>query len=836
MDPQESDGLDELKHARESDAGKDRSGSAEWSWEEAWGKGLPSEPPRPVEAAGGATDAARTLQELLVFHLFGRRPTAAQEAAGASPLPALLHPHRDLSRIRHDYPVCLNGSDREAAMRPLTEIVDGLLAKIAGADDAGEQRRRSVYRVESIVRSLVGEREGERLSVLWDHAASSLLETSRLSEDKEKILRENLMASRQALAADGNLVSCGPHTPERLLRSAMRVSWRERSQAWREDLEALIGQLRSILNADFSQSEAATSPEHLRESLGPAADDVDFQAMSSVLASRPHESALSNERRNRVEALLATLLRMQPLFEGAAEAAPFRVDVACESVAAAVAEHESRMRSMTEFFKAVRIARLETQNRYQGGVHDPLFAHFDRNHLTKEELALCPAVLVRLAGNTVSSDEFGTLLSFLNAATPLKVLVEISSLHRCDAADGRTQPSVAWQARLASMAATLGEVFVLQAPISRASALHSGLLEGLRFAGPALFCIYAPAADDQRGLPTYLAAAAAAESRVFPVLTFDPSKGATLAERVDLSGNLQSEQHWPTERFAYRGRDGEETSRDVGFTPADFLFCVSRRDDDFWTVSPERWHESMTPIHEYLEMPTEKTAGKIPFLSIVDADGRVARTVVTRAVVEFSRQCRSFWRGLQEWGGIRNSFAARALANEQERLRREKDREVEAIEKSYQVQLDQDVGKLTKEIVERIAGRLMGMEGASVPLSTIPAAAPRPAAPATSAEVPSDGAEAPQPSGEEDEVASFDDPYIDTPLCTSCNECTQLNGRMFAYNSNKQAEIRDASAGSFSDLVRAAERCPVRIIHPGKPKNPNEPGLEELVKRAAPFN
>ena len=80
------------------------------------------------------------------------------------------------------------------------------------------------------------------------------------------------------------------------------------------------------------------------------------------------------------------------------------------------------------------------------------------------------------------------------------------------------------------------------------------------------------------------------------------------------------------------------------------------------------------------------------------------------------------------------------------------------------------------------------------------------------------------------------DAYIDTPLCTSCNECTQLNSRIFAYNGNKQAEVKDAGAGPFSDIVRAAELCPVHIIHPGKPKNPSEPGLDEWVKRAERYN
>ena len=36
-------------------------------------------------------------------------------------------------------------------------------------------------------------------------------------------------------------------------------------------------------------------------------------------------------------------------------------------------------------------------------------------------------------------------------------------------------------------------------------------------------------------------------------------------------------------------------------------------------------------------------------------------------------------------------------------------------------------------------------------------------------------------------------------------------------------------------MVEAAENCQVSVIHPGKPRNPNEPGLDELLKRAEPF-
>ena len=58
---------------------------------------------------------------------------------------------------------------------------------------------------------------------------------------------------------------------------------------------------------------------------------------------------------------------------------------------------------------------------------------------------------------------------------------------------------------------------------------------------------------------------------------------------------------------------------------------------------------------------------------------------------------------------------------------------------------------------------------------------------------------------------------------------------MFAYDGNKQAYIKDLNAGTYAQLVEAAENCQVAIIHPGKPRNANEAGLDELIKRAEVF-
>jgi pyruvate-ferredoxin/flavodoxin oxidoreductase len=110
--------------------------------------------------------------------------------------------------------------------------------------------------------------------------------------------------------------------------------------------------------------------------------------------------------------------------------------------------------------------------------------------------------------------------------------------------------------------------------------------------------------------------------------------------------------------------------------------------------------------------------------------------------------------------------------------------------------------------------------------------APRPAA-ATSAPTP-----APSPGGTAiaTEAAVALEPYIDSARCTACNECTAINKRLFAYNAQKQAYIKDPRAGTFKELVTAAERCPVRIIHPGTPLNPKEKDLDKWVERAKPFS
>ncbi|NND28158.1 MAG: hypothetical protein HKN97_06195, partial [Myxococcales bacterium] len=93
-------------------------------------------------------------------------------------------------------------------------------------------------------------------------------------------------------------------------------------------------------------------------------------------------------------------------------------------------------------------------------------------------------------------------------------------------------------------------------------------------------------------------------------------------------------------------------------------------------------------------------------------------------------------------------------------------------------------------------------------------------------------AEAPAAGASGDYLA----PWIDTAECTACDECTQLNSKIFVYNADKKAVIKNAEAGPYKDLVKAAERCTARVIHPGLPRNRNEKGIEKWIKRGEKYN
>ena len=178
----------------------------------------------------------------------------------------------------------------------------------------------------------------------------------------------------------------------------------------------------------------------------------------------------------------------------------------------------------------------------------------------------------------------------------------------------------------------------------------------------------------------------------------------------------------------------------------------------------------------------------------------------------------------------------RVLADVTADLERKYDEREAALRAEYEAKLSKQGAEQAHVVVNRIVTGLFGEAAAS---GALPASPPRLESPVSEAVMPvgAGGSSAEEEISAEEEVTAFArEPYIDSVLCTTCNECTNLNSRMFVYDENKQAVLEDPRAGTFQELVRAAELCASRLIHPGDPLDPGERNLDEWRERAKPFN
>lgn len=732
------------------------------------------------------------LQAHIAFHLSGRMPQGEFDAPAGDLLPALFAGYRDLTALRYDFPLLLARAGGEGGpVQSLSALLDGAVRAAAG--EGGDERlKRHAIRLEREIRRLLAEGASGPLSKLWDAAAA------KIGAKDDKALKDNLGRLRAALKkADGELADCDEAMPFRLFRHVWQQLQDRKTQRFRDDIAGLIMKLSDILSSDFVRSKEGLSADRLRASMGVAQGDVfDFDAMSRLLTESAPDAPMPESRRQRVRGLLSTL-RAQRFFapggdgdKGVDVGEPF--SFAFESCAEAVAAYRERLPKMIELAKAMTMARLEAEGEYSESRHDPFFAEFGANGLDPADLASFPDYLICLRAADLGGAESELLLQAFAAGMPAKVVVRTDDLFEPSPLGDGILVSGLRARQLAGTALAAGTCYVMQASGSALHRLREPMLRGLAFAGPALFSVFSGASG--AGLPPYLVAAAAAESRLFPAFTYDPSAGPDWASRFSLDGNAEVERDWPEQRLDYEDEAQQAVAETLAFTPVDFAACDPRWARHFARVPRAKWSADLVPVAAFLGREPQDVTEKVPCLLLVDRDNRLQKAVVNERLVREARRAAEAWRSLRELGGVQNSHAARLV--EQERQAWE------------------------------AAQAAAAPELAAAQAVTAPVAAPATPAPAA----------APAPAVEEAPAErSSDEPYIETPRCTSCNECIQINDKMFGYDANKQASIVNADAGTYRQLVEAAETCQVAIIHPGKPRNPDEPGLDELVKRAEPF-
>ncbi len=730
-------------------------------------------------------------QAQVAFFLTGRRSSEHLDAVDGLDLrPALFAGYRELTQLRYDFPLVLvEGRADDQFMQSLSGLIDGALAGIAPGGD-GERIRKHALRLEQEIRTLAAGCVVGSLSELWDKAAGQLARTA------DKSLEDSLRRVRAAIKVNGAVLDCDAVLPLRLLQHGWAAVQRQKAATFRKKIDRLVLKLSDIIKADYERSDAGRSARNLKTAVGTGfSNTFDFAAMSHLLSKALPRDKFPESRRLRIGQLLDTLNTQRFIPADAALAARAGATKPYTFLFTSCAEALSALRErgpkQIELARAIAIAELEISGQYSESRHDALFEQFGANGLDPQDLAEFPDYLVCLNAETMQALEHAHLMEILSSGLPIKVLLQIDDiLEESSDRDGKLTSGMRSR-QIASMAIGLNEVYVLQSSSSNLYRLRERMLRGLGYRGPALFSVFSGASAGASGVPPYLVAAAAMESRAFPAFTYDPSAGPNWASRFYLEANSQLDLDWPIQAFAYEDEQHQRVSEDVAFTLVDFAASDRRYAGHLARVPRDRWNGSLIPVDESLTGERKGLPDKVPSVMMIDANNMLQKLIVDERLIRQARRCREMWHSLQELGGVHNSHAQALLLREK---------------KSWEERLQQTA------------------EAQTATATSPQAAATTDAAPvAVTATV------------EQEPERSPDEAYIETARCSTCNECTTLNNKMFAYDANKQAYIADINAGTYAQLVEAAESCQVSIIHPGKPRNPKEPGLEELLKRAEPF-
>lgn len=483
-----------------------------------------------------------------------------------------------------------------------------------------------------------------------------------------------------------------------------------------------------------------------------------------------------------------------------------------DSTSMAMGVFEGHMQKMAEGFKAARMAEIELKEGYRAPQQERFFQRFTWQQFSEEEYKLCPPVVAVGGDGAMYDIGFQNLSRLMVSGTPIKVVILDTQVYSNTGGQACTsgflgqisdmapygditQGKQERRKEIGLIAMAHRGTYVMQSSIAHSNHMIEGFIEGLLSKRPAVFNCYT-SCQPEHGIGDDMGrqqAKLAVESRAYPLFRYNPDNGPRMADCLDLSGNPAQSEVWPSYDLAYQ-ENGLDKQVQVSLTFADFAATEGRFRKHFRHAANDTWHADMLPLAQYLSLDTSERQGKFPYIVALNKKNQLTRLLVSATMVTACEDRREFWGMLKELAQV-------------------------GIAKS-----DADLkASLRQQMLTRLSAglaQLLSEEPTTQPLS---AATTQPGSAATAVKTsPVSGV--------------YLAPWIDSDQCTTCDECTQLNPNIFAYDDQKHAFIKDAMAGPYRDLVRAAERCTAQIIHPGWPGHRDEKERDKWIARARKFN
>jgi len=208
-----------------------------------------------------------------------------------------------------------------------------------------------------------------------------------------------------------------------------------------------------------------------------------------------------------------------------------------------------------------------------------------------------------------------------------------------------------------------GSPFVAQVSMANAPKLYRAILDGLEYRGT-MFLQAFTTCQPEHGVPDDMAlhqAQRVRDSRGVPEFVFDPRKGESYQEALDVKGNPAPDLDW----YETKSKATGETSR---YTVAHWCVTEARFRNHLKKIKPEQ-AEKMIPLDNMLVRITQQDVvyryyllpehrSYIPdfgvYITLSDEGGKTTYYALSRQLVMFCVERRKAWRMLQSKAGIVN--------------------------------------------------------------------------------------------------------------------------------------------------------------------------------------
>jgi pyruvate-ferredoxin/flavodoxin oxidoreductase len=451
-----------------------------------------------------------------------------------------------------------------------------------------------------------------------------------------------------------------------------------------EDLDAVTEKLKNA-------SSPRVDLQDLADSIGDAADDHSIDTdyllrlieLSDRIQSAHHQLVAGEHGLGRARYGLAVAGGSAAEWAGAFPYNPFQapvlIDMSGDAAQLSAGLIEGHLEETTDLIRLLQLAQIEVDQPDGADWKRAATASLRWQDLSREELALCPPLILIGSDEMLAGRGLSQLIWLLNSGLPVKVLV-LSALDF-----GLTVPNDP-RGNLGMLALAQRKAYVAQTSVADSQHLGVSMLRALAHEGPALVQVYAPSPGRHGFLPrqTLAQAQLAINCHALPLFRYDPHADGVFGSRITLGGNPED--------------------RENGVTLADWAFGQERFAANFEALADDA--AAPMTLHDWLQLDAKGRKGKTPYITTTDEDEE-RRLAVSPALAAAADECRGNWQTLQELAGIVTPFTERLEEEIRTDLTAEHQADLDAQKKAFETEIKQIQEKTQAEIASKIRSRLL---------------------------------------------------------------------------------------------------------------------------------